>query len=159
MTVTVVRTWKNGCNQLFFDEMKERNEREIGIGPDFKTKHTDSHVTLAVYSSMQTQSKPQKCNNEGTPCAKSWDGEKKWAAWNNVIFPCKPRCWYLICSILSSSFKSPPYSIRSQPWPYLNLSLLPVHHIYNANYLNLSVRYPSHPPASYSNLSLKARPC
>lgn len=56
------------------------------------------------------------------------------------IFLLKPCCWYLICSILSSSFKSPPPdSIRSRSCPYLNLSLLLVHHISNANYLNLSV--------------------
>lgn len=64
---------------------------------------------------------------------------KKWAAWNHVIFLCKPCCWYLICSILSSSFKSPPTPSDPQPWPYLNLPLLPVQHISNANYLNLSV--------------------
>lgn len=56
-----------------------------------------------------------------------------------LIFLLKPCCWYLICSILSSSFKSPPDSIRSRSCPYLNLSLLLVHHISNANYLNLSV--------------------
>lgn len=45
------------------------------------------------------------------------------------------------------------HPIPSHPWPYLNLFLLPVPCVSNANYLKLLLLYPSHPPASYSNLS------
>lgn len=90
---------------------------------------------------LRIQSKPQKFNNEPRSCAKTQDGGKKKSEQlgSPLIFLLKPCCWYLICSILSSSFKSPPDSIRSRSCPYLNLSLLLVHHISNANYLNLSV--------------------
>lgn len=123
LAVAVVRTCKDGCNHQGLKGWERWKRDETGIAHDCTTVRAASSVSLAHLPFFflpsipkQTQSKPWKCNNDLLSCAKTWGrgGEKKkkekrkWAAWNPVIFLCEPRCWYLIGSILSSSFKSPP---------------------------------------------------
>lgn len=110
LPLTVVRTCKDEGVQRWETRMEKGRQGLLLIAQLSQQCCTRSHAISSSTSPSKLHRNPRNLTMSWDRVPKHGTEKKKVSSLepSHFFFLWKPCCWYLICSILSSSFKSPP---------------------------------------------------